>query len=643
MIYRRLVLSLALVLAALPAAAQLPSNATLNGSYFFRYLNINAGGATDLAVSASGIIVFNGNGGYTVTGTQINSSGPGAGSATVNITTPSQPGYTVFSSGLFSMVNPMDPQNAVIFGGVGAGGVIVASSTDSVDVDLFIAMPVSTASSNATLSGNYFVSSLDFLNGDYNTLNRNTFFSMTSNGSGSLGTVTVKGTASNLGDAPTTQTSTGASYTVSANGSGTMTFPAPAGVAANNQLLSGAKTLYVSSDGNFFLAGGTGFDLIVGVKALPSSNASTVINGFYFTGLLENDTSTNGGIFATDGVANEFPNPGVEFSYQRVNADFLQLDFDQTLALAYFNFNPDGTDTSYSDIQYAAGALGNIVIASGLGTNYELNVYVKILPVTGTGVFLDPTRVQNAGSNSPFAASISPGQALTLYGSGMVTQTASAPGGTQFPTTLGGAQVNFSWTAGGNPVSVNVPIFFAGKQTSGGSDQISLLAPYSLPTDGTVITIQVTNGSTKSNAVTLYSGPASPGVLTQPQTGLGSADILHGNFSVVTSANPAAVGEMVSLFMVGLGPVSAAVNDGAPSPGNPLAKVVSQVQVFVDGFQATVSVQPVLAPGFAGLYQVNFTVPAGVTTGQSVSLEIDTLDANSNFTAVHSQATIPIK
>ncbi len=614
--------------------AQLPSNATLKGSYFFRYLDVDAGGASDLAVSASGTIVFDGNGNYTVTGTQIDSNGPGAGSQTVNVTTPSGAAYSVFSSGMFSMVNPMDPQNATLFGGVGAGGIIVASSTESADVDLFIAIPISTASSNAALLGNYFVASLDFLNGDLTALNRNTFFSMTANGTGSLGTVTVKGTATNLGDAPTTQTSLGASYTVSANGSGTMTFPAPAGVAANSQLLSGAKTLYVSSDGNFFIAGGPGFDLIVGVKALPSNNASTVINGFYFTGALENDTDpTFGGVFATEGVANEFPNPGVEFSYQRANADFFNNANDLTQALAYFAFNADGTDTSYTNIQYAAGALGNIVIASGLGSNYELNLYVKIPPVTGTGVFLDPTRVQNAGSNAPFEASVSPGEALTLYGSGMVTQTQSAPGGTQFPTTLGGAQVTFSWPVNGNPVTVNVPIFFAGKQTSGGSDQISVLAPYALPTDGTVVTIQVTTGSVKSNAVTLYTGPASPGVLTQAQNGLGLSDILHANFTVATTANPVAVGETVSLFMVGLGPVSPAVTDGAPSPGNPLAKVTSQVLVFVDGFQATVSVQPVLAPGFAGLYQVNFTVPAGVGTGQSVTLEILTADANNNITA----------
>ena len=194
-----------------------------------------------------------------------------------------------------------------LFGGAGAGAV-VASSTDSAFCDLFVAIPAGTGVSTATLSGTYQFASLEFLNGDFAS-SRNTFFSLTPDGKGSLGNVTVKGTAVNLKHQATTQTSPGAAYSVSANGSGTVTFPAPSGVATANQLLTGTKTLYVSADGNLILGGSaTGYDMFLGIKALSGTNPSP-LSGIYFTGLLQNDAATNGvGVYASEGAANEVSN-----------------------------------------------------------------------------------------------------------------------------------------------------------------------------------------------------------------------------------------------------------------------------------------------------------------------------------------------
>ena len=133
--------------------------------------------------------------------------------------------------------------------------------------------------------------------------------------------MTVKGTAVNLKHQATTQTSPGAAYSVSANGSGTVTFPAPSGVAAANQLLSGTKTLYVSADGNLILGGSaTGYDMFLGIKALSGSNPSP-LSGVYFTGLLQNDAATNGvGVYASEGAANEVSNT-LELAHERAALD----------------------------------------------------------------------------------------------------------------------------------------------------------------------------------------------------------------------------------------------------------------------------------------------------------------------------------
>ena len=72
---------------------------------------------------------------------------------------------------------------------------------------------------------------------------RNAFFNITADGNGNLGNVTLGGTSMALNNAATTQTSPGATYTMTAPGNGTMTFPAPSGVTTANQLISGGKNL----------------------------------------------------------------------------------------------------------------------------------------------------------------------------------------------------------------------------------------------------------------------------------------------------------------------------------------------------------------------------------------------------------------
>ena len=129
-----------------------------------------------------------------------------------------------------------------LYGGLGAG-VIVASSTEDIFTDLFIAIPASTGNSAAKLSGTYQVASLEFLGGDFGQT-RNTFFTMNADGAGGLGNVTVKGTAQSFSGAAQAQTSSAATYTVTGNGSGTLVLPAPSGLAAGSVLLSGNKVLF---------------------------------------------------------------------------------------------------------------------------------------------------------------------------------------------------------------------------------------------------------------------------------------------------------------------------------------------------------------------------------------------------------------
>jgi uncharacterized protein (TIGR03437 family) len=71
----------------------------------------------------------------------------------------------------------------------------------------------------------------------------------------------------------------------------------------------------------------------------------------------------------------------------------------------------------------------------------------------------------------------------------------------------------------------------------------------------------------------------------------------------------------VFVYVSGLGSVFNQPADGAGGPSSPLAGTTSTVAVTLAGVSCEVQYAG-LAPGFVGVYQVNFRVPAGTASGQ---------------------------
>jgi uncharacterized protein (TIGR03437 family) len=89
--------------------------------------------------------------------------------------------------------------------------------------------------------------------------------------------------------------------------------------------------------------------------------------------------------------------------------------------------------------------------------------------------------------------------------------------------------------------------------------------------------------------------------------------ITHSNdFSLVSASKPAAQGELLSVFLTGLGPTRPGVDPGKPFPAN--ANVNSPLQVLINGKAAEV-IGAVGYPGTVGHYQLNFRVPSDATPG----------------------------
>jgi uncharacterized protein (TIGR03437 family) len=95
----------------------------------------------------------------------------------------------------------------------------------------------------------------------------------------------------------------------------------------------------------------------------------------------------------------------------------------------------------------------------------------------------------------------------------------------------------------------------------------------------------------------------------------GAPAITHSNdFTLVSTAKPAAAGEILSLFATGLGPTRPGLVPGQPFPSSPLAVVNSPVDVTVNGKDTEV-LSAVGYPGAVDGYQVNFRMPADAVSG----------------------------
>jgi uncharacterized protein (TIGR03437 family) len=70
---------------------------------------------------------------------------------------------------------------------------------------------------------------------------------------------------------------------------------------------------------------------------------------------------------------------------------------------------------------------------------------------------------------------------------------------------------------------------------------------------------------------------------------------------------PAKLGEVQVVWANALGPTDRPVADGSPAPSDTLVHTLRTVEVFVNGVSQTVQFSG-LAPGFSGVYQVNFAL-----------------------------------
>jgi uncharacterized protein (TIGR03437 family) len=219
--------------------------------------------------------------------------------------------------------------------------------------------------------------------------------------------------------------------------------------------------------------------------------------------------------------------------------------------------------------------------------------------------------------NAAFATgqAVGAGSIAALFGTQLSSNGPATASGFPLQTSLGGVQVLINGNAvplvyaDANQIDFQVPFFFSSGQVS----------------------VQVMRNGQPGNRVSATIDSIAPRLFALKQLpaapdGSPYGMVVNSDGTLALPSNPflashpAHRGDIVTIYALGLGPVSPSVNSGDAAPSSePLARTTSSVQVvYGSGAAGSVTATPSyagLAPTYAGLYQINVLVPPTAPAG----------------------------
>jgi minor extracellular serine protease Vpr len=257
--------------------------------------------------------------------------------------------------------------------------------------------------------------------------------------------------------------------------------------------------------------------------------------------------------------------------------------------------NTDSYGVSYTDVLLGNTPTSSVsVTAKAAGYSQAFSGGIRLQPTISAGGVVDA---------AAFKTPIAPGSYISIFGSNLSEYTD--------PVTL--APFALPLSIDGVTVSFDVPsakLSVPGYLTYVSPGQVNVQVPWELQGQ-TSAQVKVTlYGYSWGNVVTVPLADTAPAFIEDS----GIAVALDGNNAIVTAANPVKRGQLVQLYMNGLGPVTGGPASGEFASAAPLATTKTTPQVTIGGQPATVQFSG-LTPGLPGLYQVNVFVPTGISAG----------------------------
>jgi uncharacterized protein (TIGR03437 family) len=268
-------------------------------------------------------------------------------------------------------------------------------------------------------------------------------------------------------------------------------------------------------------------------------------------------------------------------------------------------------DASYQDLQSTSdqfGIAGGEAILGSTPGNYTFGVRVAGMGFSLAATALPAPVISDGGvlnaANPVVGQPIAPGSYVSIFGSNLAFSTGSASAAI-LPLAIDYTTVSFDVPS----ANLSLP----GHITYSSPTQVNVQVPWELAGQSSV-QVKVTAGDpfgiVFGNVITVPLADYAPAFF---EIGGGEAAALDAQFKVVSSSNPVRSGQTIQLFANGLGPV-----DNPPASGDPATTAASTCKAQATLTIGNLPVSPTfcgLAPGFAGLYQVNADVPANLAPG----------------------------
>jgi len=222
----------------------------------------------------------------------------------------------------------------------------------------------------------------------------------------------------------------------------------------------------------------------------------------------------------------------------------------------------------------------------------RVTIMVGLQPSGDDGPIVGLGAIVNSASLVP-GLPLAPGTIVSIFGDRLSSRDETA-GQAPFPTQLGGTRVTLAGVA--------MPLTYSS------GTQVNAILPFGLTIDTTHQLI-VRRGNLQSVPQGVDLAEAQPGIFTNDFSGSGPAIAFDANGRYINASNPASKGLVIVLYASGLGEVDPTLEAGQPAPVVPPLSIVKRpVKVTIGGVEAQVLFAG-MAPGFAGVYQLNVEVP----------------------------------
>ena len=358
------------------------------------------------------------------------------------------------------------------------------------------------------------------------------------------------------------------------------------------------------------------------------SNTQTISSGQHVT-MDNGSTGTSGGDIAFTGTSITPQGSAKFYDYTMGSAGAEASEIYSEITSAAFSF------LTFTTTPISGGSLvaGEIFAVHDNAGNYA-KVWITAVSSTSLTIQYD-TFGAAAGGNTPsitavldaggYTASVAEGSIFVVKGSNLSLSgytTTSYP----LPPSFQNTSIAFTPQAGGSPTAAYIVYLY----NQSGVNQLAAILPSTVAVG--YYNVTVTYNGNPSSPFSVQVVKQKPGLLTADSTGNGL--VLDQNYISQTeydinrfttgtlygdTISPGHPGQTMIVWMTGLGPVPFA--DNTASPAYNFAANGQNIQVLVNGTAVT-PFYAGSAPGLSAIDQIDFTLPANVTTGCTVPLQI---------------------